>query len=159
MTTMRFVYTIRRAAMLGLVALWCLAPMRSASAQVAIAGNYYEEVKSSSGGCISVPTTFCALIFSATPQIVFFTDVSCQFETNLPIFQTAFGVSDSSSGLGGFRRFESFPPQLVSTANYAAKFKTSFLIGSGKFPMIFLQTVSAGTAIVNCKIVGTFQVP
>jgi hypothetical protein len=158
MTTMRFVYAIRRAAMLGLVALWCLAPMRSASAQVAIAGNYYEEYKTVA--CIAA-TSSCQLVFSATPQLVFVTDVSCSLTATQPINQMALGVSDSATpvGVGGLRRLDFFVPQLLTSISYAAKFKTSFLFGSGKFPSIFLNMTAVGQAALQCKIVGTLLIP
>ena len=156
MTTTRFVSAIRRAAMLGLVALYCLAPMRSASAQVAISGNYYEDYSNTFCGGLS---STCQLVFSATPQIVLITDVSCYLSTGLPIINSFLGVSDSATPVGGLRRLDFFPPQLLTTGNYVAKFKTNFLFGSGKYPSIMLNMTGASTANMLCKIVGTFQLP
>jgi hypothetical protein len=46
----------------------------TASAQVVISGNYYEESK---GVNCNNPTILCGLVFTAVPQNVFITDVSC----------------------------------------------------------------------------------
>ena len=157
MTTMRFVSARRSAAMLGLVALCCVAPMRSASAQVAVYQNYYEEHKGVS--CSAPGNSSCALIFSAAPQVVLITDVSCLITTNQTIQSAGFGVSDSASSAALLRRYQFFPPQLVSTGWYAASFKTNFLFGSGKYPVIFFNLTGEGTGGFDCKIVGTFQIP
>ena len=156
-TTTRFVSAIRRAAVLGLVALYCLAPMRSASAQVAISGNYYEDYKNTfCGGSSSI----CQLAFDATPQIVLITDVSCYFSAGLPIINSLLGVSDSATpAVGQLRRLDFFPPQLLTTGNYVANVKTNFLFGAGKWPTISLTMTGAATANMLCKIVGTFQLP
>ena len=155
MTTMSLISAIRRVAMLGLVALYCLAPMHSALGLAAISGNYYEE--NSSANCSG--SSACQLVFSATPQLVFITDVSCFFGTSQPITYALLGVSDSATPAGGIRRGDFFPPQLLTTGNYLAKFKTSFLFGSGKWPTIYLNMTGASTTNMQCKIVGTLQIP
>ena len=163
MTTMRFGSAIRREAMLGLLALSCLAPMRSASAQVATYNNYYEEWKQAA--CVSTGPANCQLVFSATPQVLEITDVSCSIDITTPINVAFFGVSDSATGgsnIGGpLRRPEVFAPQQAGyyATHYVASFKTKYVFGSGKWPIIYLGLTAAGSGDINCRIVGTLQVP
>src|SRR5215216_3668125 len=137
---LKIVSSIQRAAAVGF--LWLVPMLGHASAQVSISGNYYEEVKSNS--CTG-SSTACILAFTATPQLVLFTDVSCSFALGSQPSHAGFSVSDTANGLSR-RRTEHFPLQLVSTNNYAAKFKTTFLFGSGKYPTIFVFMIGANTS-------------
>ncbi|MBR1121132.1 hypothetical protein JQ628_06375 [Bradyrhizobium lablabi] len=133
----------------------------SASAQgVIIVGNLYEETKSAS--CFGAGNSACHLIFNPAPPTnkILITDVSCLFTHTQPIAQSAIAVSDSPTS-GPFRRFEYFPAQTgnaqAGNTFSAAKFKTNFLFGEGKYPAIYFNMVAVGTGQITCKIVGVVQ--
>ena len=155
MTKINLVCAIRRTAMLGLAALSCLAPMHTASGQPTIYNNYYEE----NGIAFCSGKDDCQVVFSATPQLVLITELSCYLGTTTPIVYALLGVSDVATPVGSYRRNDFFPPQLMTTGNYLAKFKTNFLFGVGKWPTIYVFMTGTSYTNMQCKIVGTLQIP
>lgn len=128
----------------------------AASAQVVNFNGYYEEYKNVS--CTAGGNSSCGLVFTAMTGYVMITDVSCLFTVNQPPAQTGFGVADSTAG-APLRRIEYFPAQIGNTqlgnTFYSAKFKTFFLFGPGKYPTIYVNMITVGTAQITCKIAGT----
>jgi hypothetical protein len=131
----------------------------TASAQVVVSGNYYEEFKSSSCTLIVNP---CFLVFSATPQNVFITDVSCQIISSGPgaVYSTVLGVSDSDTGNATPRRQEYFIPVSVIANVWSVRSKAGFLFGAGRWPEVIVTASGAVNSMsFSCKISGTFVVP
>ena len=132
----------------------------AASAQVVNFGSYYEEYKNVF--CTAGGNSSCGLVFSQMSGYIMITDVSCLFTVSQPPAQTGFGVADSTAG-APLRRLEYFPVQIgnVQSGNtfYSAKFKTFFLFGPGKYPTIYVNMITVGTAQITCKIAGTTYPP
>jgi hypothetical protein len=131
----------------------------TAPAQAIISGNYYEDIQSN--GCNG--GNVCLLVFSATPQNVFITDVSCLLIANgAPVYKVVLAVSDFAGGTLSTRRAEYFVP-VGSTANvnaWTVRSKAGFLFGAGKWPQITVGTNGIVTSTdYFCKISGTFVVP
>jgi hypothetical protein len=141
-----------------LTLLAALSAASSASAQVVVSGNYYEEERSLT--CVSTNISFCQAVFTAVPQNVLVTDVSCYVLAGAAVLQAYIGVSDSAGG-GNTRRNSYFPITQMTTNGasiyYAAAFQTNFLFGSGRWPTITIATVGNTTFRLDCKIVGTLQ--
>jgi hypothetical protein len=136
-----------------------LSAASSASAQVVVSGSYYEEEKAPS--CVAASTNVCQVVFTAVPQNVLVTDVSCYVVIGATtVAEVEIGVADSASG-GATRRNAHFPLTQMTTNGsilyYATGFKTNFLFGSGRWPTITIATVGDTTFRVDCKIVGTLQ--
>ena len=127
-----------------------------ASAQVVNFNGYYEEYKNVF--CNAGGNSSCGLVFTAMAGYVMITDVSCLFTVSQPPAQTGFGVADSTAG-APLRRIEYFPAQIGNSqfgnTFYSAKFKTFFLFGPGKYPTIYVNMITVGTAQITCKIAGT----
>jgi hypothetical protein len=143
---------------LALFAALCAAS--SASAQVVTTGSYYEEEKTLN---CSGSSSLCELVFTAVPQNVLVTDVSCTASVTASPLLAWIGVSDSATGNGGgtTRRNTYFPltqmATLSTTTYYATVFKTNFLFGTGKWPTIIIDSVNISTTHLDCKIVGSLQ--
>jgi hypothetical protein len=141
-----------------LTLLAALGAASSASAQVVISGNYYEEFSSIACGANSE----CFLVFSATPQNVFITDVSCRIITSgaAPVSSVIFGVSDFAVGTSSPRRLEYFIPVNVTANIWVVRSKAGFLFGAGRWPEIIVTASgTVNTTGISCKISGTFVVP
>jgi hypothetical protein len=152
---------------LGLVATGLIASAAataSASAQVAIYNNYYEEAKSTICGTPNGAT--CNLYFTPLPQNVLISRVSCETSLNgtggnamIVDFQLA--VANSATD-NNFRRIETLPiPVIGNTSNgytiYTTATPTDFLFGSGKYPVIHEYITGIVSIYLNCKITGRLQ--
>jgi hypothetical protein len=149
---------LRVLGLLGLGLFGSALSIHAASAQVVVSGNYYEEFKSVSCGTANA----CLLLFSATPQQVFITDVSCQILTTgtAPVYDVALAVSDTAAGTGSPRRVEHVIPVSIIANAWIVRSKIGFLYGGGKWPEIIVGTSGAVSSMsVACKISGTFVVP
>jgi hypothetical protein len=133
-----------------LTILAALSAASSATAQVVISGSYYEESKIVN--CDGV--NFCQVVFTAVPQNVLVTDVSCYVVAGAPAYQSYIGVSDSANG-GAMRRNSFFRLTQMTTSGsvtyYAAAIRTNFLFGSGHWPTINLASFTSGGFFNDCK--------
>ncbi|MBV8849011.1 MAG: hypothetical protein JOZ16_05440 [Methylobacteriaceae bacterium] len=129
-----------------------------AQAQVAISGNYYEELAQSGSGCN--PTTLCSVHFTAVPQNVLISYLSCLYTSSVAIGTSYLGVADSSN-TQSLRRREILPSPAYFMVNgfyeYAVIKQTNFLFGAGKFPTVNVSVPTSGNISLECKITGTLQ--
>jgi hypothetical protein len=144
---------------LALLAALCAAS--SASAQVVTTGTYYEEEVGNT--CNAPNINFCQITFTAVPQNLLVSDMSCWAQITGTVIQAYIGVSDTANNSSGLTRRNAFFPlplqaNSTNTTNYyAGSFRPNFLFGSGKWPTIVVATLLNSTITLNCRIVGTLQ--
>jgi hypothetical protein len=127
-----------------------------ASAQVARDGNFYEEVKFANCGT----TTACQLEFSATPQLILFSKVSClMFVASSAMYAAILEIRDVSGGATRRREALQFPAPVAvgTTNNYSFVIPTDFMVSASKFPVIEIFQTGASAPYLECKITGRLQ--
>jgi hypothetical protein len=132
--------------------------INTASAQVAISGNYYEET----GIAICSSASSCTLELTATPAQVLFTKINCTLTvTNQAVFiQTlTFAVRDVHNGSQRRTEYLAVPVPLLSNGTnfYAVVSPSDFLFGAGRIPTLAANWSAAANGGMSCKVTGRIQ--